>query len=107
MFRDLMEKEPSGICLSAAPTDLFRADIDKAVAAGVPVICVDADVPESKMLLYIGTDNVRAGRESVRRMAALAPKGNIVVITIPGQRNLDDRLSGGAVGLNNFPVVKL
>ena len=107
MFRDLVEKQPSGICLSAARTDFFRADIDKAVAAGVPVICVDADVPESKRLLYIGTDNVRAGRESVRRMAALAPKGNIVVITIPGQRNLDDRLAGVADALKNFPALKL
>ncbi|HYT18620.1 MAG TPA: substrate-binding domain-containing protein [Candidatus Polarisedimenticolia bacterium] len=107
MFRDIVEKQPSGICLSAARTDFFRADIDKAIAAGIPVICVDADVPESKRLLYIGTDNVRAGRESLKRMAALAPKGNIVVVTIPGQRNLDDRLAGVADALKNFPALKL
>src|SRR5256885_14188891 len=40
-------------------------------------------------------------------MAALAPKGNIVVITIPGQRNLDDRLAGVADALKNFPALKL
>src|SRR5713101_1933127 len=107
MFRDIVGKEPSGICLSAARTDFFRADIDKAVAAGIPVICVDADVPESKRVLYIGTDNVKAGRESVKRMAALTAKGNIVVITIPGQRNLDDRLAGVADALKNFPAMKL
>ncbi len=87
IFRNIVEKQPAGICLSAARSDFFRADIDKAVAAGIPVICVDADVPESKRVLYIGTDNVKAGKESVKRMAALAGKGNIVVITIPGQRN--------------------
>jgi ribose transport system substrate-binding protein len=107
MFRDIVEKQPAGICLSAARTDFFRADIDKAVAAGVPVICVDADVPESKRVLYIGTDNVKAGKESVKRMAALAGKGNIVVITIPGQRNLDDRLAGVADALKNYPALKL
>jgi ribose transport system substrate-binding protein len=107
MFRDIVDKQPAGICLSAARTDFFRADIDKAILSGIPVICVDADVPESKRVLYIGTDNVKAGRESVKRMAALAPKGNIVVITIPGQRNLDDRLAGVADALKNYPTLKL
>jgi ribose transport system substrate-binding protein len=107
MFRDLVDKQPAGICLSAARSDFFRADIDRAVAAGIPVICVDADVPESKRVLYIGTDNFKAGRESLKRMAALAPKGNIVVITIPGQRNLDDRLAGVADALKNYPALKL
>ena len=107
MFRDVVEKQPAGICLSAARSDFFKADIDKAVAAGIPVICVDADVPESKRVLYIGTDNVKAGRESVKRMAALVPgKGNIIVITIPGQRNLDDRLAGAVDALKNFPALK-
>src|SRR5713101_4199107 len=107
MFRDLVEKQPSGICLSAARPEFFRAEIDKAVAAGIPVICVDADVPESKRVMYIGTDNVKAGRESVKRIAALASRGNIIVITIPGQRNLDDRLAGAADALKNYPALKL
>src|SRR5713101_2074928 len=108
MFRNIVDKQPAGICLSAARSDFFKADIDKAVAAGIPVICVDADVPDSKRVLYIGTDNFKAGRESMKRMAALVPgKGNIVVITIPGQRNLDDRLAGVADALKNFPAMKL
>ncbi len=108
MFRDIVEKHPAGICLSAARPEFFRAYIDKAVAEGIPVICVDADVPESRRVLYIGTDNFKAGRESLKRMATLVPgKGNIVVITIPGQRNLDDRVAGVADALKNFPALKL
>ena len=108
IFRDLVDKQPAGICLSAARSDFFKSDINKAILAGVPVICVDADVPDSKRVLYIGTDNIRAGKESVRRMAALiSGKGNVVVITIPGQRNLDDRLAGVADALKNFPALKL
>jgi len=108
MFRQIVEQHPAGICLSAARPEIFQADIDKAVAQGIPVICVDADVPNSKRVLYIGMDNFKAGRESLRRMAALVPgKGNIVVITIPGQRNLDDRVAGVADALKNFPTVKL
>ncbi len=108
MFRKIVEQQPAGICLSAARPEIFRAEIDKAVAQGIPVICVDADVPDSKRVLYIGTDNFKAGRESLKRMAALIPgKGTIAVISIPGQHNLDDRLAGVADALKNFPALKL
>ena len=41
-------------------------------------------------------------------MAALIPgKGNIVVISIPGQHNVDDRVAGVADALKNFPALKL
>ncbi|GAC1625347.1 MAG: sugar-binding protein [Candidatus Acidiferrum sp.] len=108
IFREVVERHPAGICLSAARPEIFKAEIDKAIAAGIPVICVDADVPDSKRVLYIGTDNFKAGRESLKRMAGLVPgRGNIAVITITGQHNLDDRVAGVADGLKNFPGLKL
>jgi ribose transport system substrate-binding protein len=107
-FRQLVDEHPTGICLSAARPDIFRAEIDKAVAQGIPVICVDADVPDSKRILYVGTDNFKAGGESVKQMAALVRgDGNIAVITIPGQRNLDDRVAGVVDALKYFPALKL
>src|SRR6266853_2928647 len=42
MFQDLLEKNPAGICLSSALPEMFNARIDKAISAGIPVICVDA-----------------------------------------------------------------
>src|SRR2546425_1627834 len=108
VFRQIEEEQPAGICLSAARPEIFRAEVDKAVAQGIPVICVDADVPDSKRVLYVGTDNFKAGRETLKRMAALvSDKGSIAVITIPGQRNLDDRVVGVADALKNFPAIKL
>src|ERR1700730_14940886 len=108
MFRQVVEQHPAGICLSAALPEIFHAEIDKAVGQGIPVICVDADVPHSKRVLYIGTDNFKAGREGMKRIAALVPgRGNIVVITISGQNNLDDRVAGVADALANFPGFKL
>jgi ribose transport system substrate-binding protein len=108
MFRQVVEQNPAGICLSAARPEIFQAEVAQAIARGIPVICVDADVPGSKRVLYIGTDNVKAGRESLSRMAALlSDKGNIAVITIQGQSNLDDRVAGVADALKNFPALKL
>jgi len=108
MFRRVVEQHPAGVCLSAARPELFQAEIDKALAEGIPVICVDADVPDSKRVLYIGTDNFKAGRESLKRIAALvSSKGSIAVVTITGQHNLDDRVAGVADALANFPGLKL
>lgn len=108
VFRRVIEQNPAGICLSAGRPQIFQAEIDKAVAQGIPVICVDADVPGSKRILYIGTDNVKAGQESLKRMAALlSDKGSIAVLTIPGQQNLDDRVAGVADALKNYPALKL
>lgn len=108
MFRQVVDEQPSGICLSAARPEMFQTDIDKAIAQGIPVICVDADVPNSKRISYIGTDNFKAGRESLKQMAALLQDhGSIAVITIPGQRNLDDRVAGVADALKNFPAIQL
>src|ERR1700740_166511 len=107
VFRQIVEEHPAGICLSAARPEIFVTYIDKAVADGIPVICVDADVPRSKRVLYIGTDNFKAGKESLKQMAALVPAGSIEVITITGQHNLDDRVAGVADALANFPALKL
>ena len=68
IFRQVVEQNPAGICLSAARPEIFQGDIDKAVALGIPVICVDADVPGSKRVTYIGTDNFKAGRESLKKI---------------------------------------
>jgi len=108
VFRQIVEEHPAGICISAARPEIFLEYIDKAVAEGIPVICVDADAPRSKRVLYIGTDNFKAGRESLKQMAALVQhKGSIAVISITGQHNLDDRVAGAADALANFPALKL
>lgn len=107
-FRKAVQQRPSGIILSATRPDLFKAAIDGAVAQGIPVICVDADVPDSRRILFIGTDNFRGGMESGRRMAEiLRDRGSIVVITIPGQHNLDERMRGVNEALKKLPGLKI
>jgi ribose transport system substrate-binding protein len=63
-----IEQKPAGILLSAARVDMFKSAIDGAVSQGIPVICIDSDAPNSKRLMFIGTDNYRAGMESGKRM---------------------------------------
>jgi ribose transport system substrate-binding protein len=107
-FEDAVAQKPSGILLSASNPDIFKAPIDAAIQQGIPVICVDADSPDSHRIMFIGTDNFRAGQESGKRMAELLKgKGNVVVITVPSQFNLAERSRGVDEALKKFPGIKV
>ncbi len=108
-FQKAVGEKPAGILVSVAhPDAAFNSAIDAAIAQGIPVICIDADAPDSKRVLFIGTDNFRAGQESGRRMAQLLKgQGRIAVVSIPGQLNLDERVKGVNDALQKFPGIKI
>ena len=107
-FQKAVEKHPSGIAVSPARPEVFKDAIDAAVKSGIPVICVDSDAPESHRILFVGTDNYQAGLISGRRIAELVHgKGEVVLITIPGQLNLDERVRGVSEALKKYPDVKI
>jgi len=94
-FRKAVASKPAGILVSPANPDLLKGDIDAAISAGIPVITIDSDAPASKRLMFIGTNNYQAGVMGAKVMISqLQGKGNVVVFTMPGQTNLDDRLRG-------------
>jgi ribose transport system substrate-binding protein len=107
-FKKAVSAHPSGIAVSAARPDVFKDAIDEAVKSGIPVICVDSDAPESRRLLYIGVDNYQAGIISGELISKLMHgKGSLIVITIPGQLNLDERLRGLTEALRKYPDIKV
>jgi ribose transport system substrate-binding protein len=107
-FQKAVDKHPSGIAVSPARPEVFKEAIDAAVKSGIPVICVDSDAPESHRVLFIGTDNYQAGLISGKRVAELMHgQGRLVVITIPGQLNLDERVRGVEEALKKYPGVKI
>ena len=107
-FRQAVAQHASGILVSAANPEAFREPINSAIQQGIPVICVDADSPESGRILFVGTDNFRAGQESGKRMGELLHgKGSVVVITIPGQFNLGERVRGVEEAFKKYPGIKM
>ncbi|MBZ5514480.1 MAG: substrate-binding domain-containing protein [Acidobacteriia bacterium] len=107
-FREAVAAHPSGIAVAPTRSELFRKDIDDAVQAGIPVICVDSDAPESRRILFIGTDNVHAGNQSGRRLAEiLKGKGQIALITVPGQFNQEERRQGVDAVFQKYPDIKI
>jgi ribose transport system substrate-binding protein len=107
-FEQAVAQKPSGILVSASNPDIFKGPIDAAIQQGIPVICVDADAPDSHRIMFIGTDNFRAGQDSGKRMAELLKgRGRVVVITNPGQFNLAERLRGVNDSFKNYPGIKI
>src|SRR5215831_2302377 len=107
-FQDAYASHPSGILVSPARPEIFKDAINAAVEAGIPVICVDSDSPGSQRLLFIGTNNFRAGIESGEQIAELMHgHGTLVLITIPGQFNLDERARGVEQALKKYPSIHI
>lgn len=108
VFQNAVNSKPSGIMISVTRPELLQDAINNAIAQGIPVITVDSDAPTSKRVLFVGTDSYRAGGESGKRMAEiLKGKGQVVIITIPGQLNLDERARGVNDELKRFPNIKI
>lgn len=107
-FRKAVAAKPNGILLSAADPELLKADIDQAIGQGIPVITIDSDVPSSKRVMFIGTDNFKAGQMGGRQLAKqLNGKGNVVVFSMPEQANLKERLRGYQDALAAHPGIKI
>src|ERR1700686_2257133 len=107
-FQKTASSHPAGILVSVASPELLQAPIAAAIASGIPVICLDSDAPNSKRVMFIGTDNFRAGQESGKRIADLLKgHGDIVLVTIPGQLNLDERVRGVNEALKKYPGIKI
>lgn len=82
--------------------------IDKAIAAGIPVVTVDADLPNSNRLAFVGTGNVKAGYTGGMKLAALiGHKGKVALMTKTGQSNLDERIGGYKSALGRYKDIQL
>ncbi len=107
-FDAMIARKPAGILVSAADPKLMQPEIDKALTAGIPVITIDSDAPDSQRLYFIGTNNLQAGRLGGERLVQkLDGKGNVVFFTIAGQLNIAERLKGYKDVLADHPGIKI
>jgi ribose transport system substrate-binding protein len=107
-FQQAVAQHSSGILVSVSDPQSFKEPIDHAILQGIPVICLDADAPASNRVLFIGTDNFRAGEESGKRMAELlGGQGQVVIISLAGQLNSEERVRGVNEILKKYPGIKI
>jgi simple sugar transport system substrate-binding protein len=88
-----------GIAVCLIDASAFDAPTANAIAAGIPVIGYNADVPAgspNKRLCYVGQPLYQSGYNIANRWLKLVPKGGHVMLSIPspGTLNLQPRLDG-------------
>lgn len=106
-FEQAIAKKPNGIVVVGFEDTLVPI-VDKAIAEGIPVVTVDADLPTSKRLSFVGTGNYTAGFTGGKYLAeALGGKGKVALMTKPGQSNLEERIRGYQESLATFPEIEV
>ena len=98
-----------GIAVAPSDPKAMEATIQAAMDAGIPVITLDTDAPDSVRLAYVGTSNLAAGVVAGQEMAKLLPDGGTVAFGTGSLTALNslERMEGFRQGMgDNITVVE-
>ncbi len=85
--------------------EMLNPIVNDAVAQGIPVVTLDSDLPGSDRLAFVGTGNFEAGYMGGQEMARLLDgEGQIGLLTLPGQPNLEERVDGYQAALEEYDI---
>ena len=101
---DVIAQKPDGLMVCG--TDLsFTPYVDKAIEAGIPTITVDADLPDSKRLAFIGSDFFDVGiRQAETMVKLIGGKGTVAMMGINGI-NMQQAYDGFRSVMENYSDV--
>lgn len=100
-------QKPAGIMVIGFEESLNDA-VNKAVDAGIPVVTLDSDLPNSRRVTFVGTGNYDAGFRGGAKLAELVGgKGKVAILTKVGQPNLEERVRGYRDALAKSPGIEV
>lgn len=101
-LEQVIAKEPDGIIVACWDNNM-NAAVEKARAAGIPVVCVES-YSDVEYDFYIGLDNFATGQETGEQLVKYAGgAGKLLVIGNWGSTNIDDKLAGLKDYLSAYP----
>ena len=71
LVNDMVSRKVSGIMIAATDAKALVDPVEKAVAAGVPVVTLDSGVDSQKPYAYIATDNIAAAKTAADVLGGL------------------------------------
>lgn len=106
-FETAIGKQPAGI-ITVGWEDSMIPVINKAVAAGIPVVTCDADLPDSDRICFVGTSNFDAGKTCGEALAeAIGGKGKVCILGKSTLSNILDRVDGcKAIWEEKYPDIE-
>jgi simple sugar transport system substrate-binding protein len=106
-FNSALTAKADGIAVSLIDLHAFNAPVEKALAAGTPVVAYNADAPTNKRLSYTGQDLKLAGEKMGSRIIVAVGEGEVgLFIATPGSANLQPRIEGveKAIKVSGKPI---
>ena len=110
LIQAAVDKKPDGIAVSIPNPGAVKGALDKAKAAGIPVVMFNAganDYQKLGALMYYGQDESVAGEAAGKRLADEGAKKVICVVQEQGQSQLEARCDGVAKGFAGGSVEKV
>jgi simple sugar transport system substrate-binding protein len=105
-FNSAISAGVDGIAVALIDTHAFNGPTDKALAAKIPVVAYNADVPNNNRLAYIGQDLFKSGQIMGQHVASLVPSGDVALfIATPGSLNIQPRIDGLKDTLKSHPSI--
>lgn len=83
----LIKQGVDGIAINPVDPEVLTPVINKAVDAGIDVICFESDAPDSKRLAYIGSDNRKSGELMGKALDKLL-NGESMILIETGMRDM-------------------
>ncbi|MGH7788874.1 MAG: sugar-binding protein [Candidatus Binatia bacterium] len=108
ILESFIAQRVDGIAISCLNGDLLTDAIDRAVAAGIPVVTWDSDAPKSKRQAFYGVNDIEGGRALGDGLAKLlGGAGEVAIITSLGADNLQKRRDGARAALAGYPNIRV
>jgi len=106
-FDQAIARNPKGIAVFAVEP-ILEPSIDKAVDAGIPVVTILGDLPNTKRLAFVGSFQYDLGYVGGQKLAeALDGEGKVAILSLPGVGMFDDRENGFRAAFDAYPVIEV
>jgi ribose transport system substrate-binding protein len=106
-FDQAIAMKPAGICVFGVEP-VLTPSINKATEAGIPVVTILGDLPESKRLAYVGSFQYDLGYVGGKKLAeTLGGKGQVAFLSIPSVKMFDDREAGYRAAFKEYPGIEV
>jgi len=107
-------KHPTAIVIAATNAVALAEPIEKATAAGIPVIMIDSSAQTDKYVTFLATNNVTGGQKAADEIAGCVKArtgkaaGSVAYLTaLAGAQSLNDRDKGFVDELKKYPDMKI
>jgi ABC-type sugar transport system substrate-binding protein len=106
-IEEVIGTKPTGLLINGTDPALATV-INKAVAAGIPTVVYDSDIPGGRHHAFLGTDWYEIGKMQGEEMVKLiGEKGKVAYMGILGMSNMEAGFTGLLDVLKRYPEIEV